>query len=247
MTSCCARPGPPVLATVQKCAYSLKSAGPSATRCRTGAPGVATRQAASRLLRFRYGPSGDEPQPQAQWAFQGRKETSGHGGRIREINEYAVVKRHIYFQHIDAVFDRHLHRLARPGKIAAGDRCLPARVAETLAPRGSCAGRPPGCAGPSVHLRTAGRVARRPIAASHGVHDLLHRQRGGTVITAVVLVVFAPGRRHAIGAVLVGREGTPGCSMWRRQGSRSGGESPADSDPTACRGRFSVTFEEAAV
>ena len=112
-----------VLATVQKCAYSLKSAGPSATRCRTGAPGVATRQAASRLLRFRYGPWGDEPQPQAQWAFQ---------GRIREINEYAVVKRHIYFQHIDAVFDRHLqtassayrtswHRPRRRGRTSASN------------------------------------------------------------------------------------------------------------------------------
>ncbi len=99
-----------LLATVQKCAYSLKSAGPSATRCRTGAPGVATRQAALRLLRFRYGPSGDEPQPQAQWAFQGRKETSGHRGRIREVNRSAVVKCHIYFQQIDAVFDRHLHQ-----------------------------------------------------------------------------------------------------------------------------------------
>ena len=83
-----------VLATALKCAYSLKSAGrcPLDVELGTWGRDASSRSAAPTL---RFGPSGDAPQPQVQWAFHGQKGASGHGGRTREIKRLSVVKYHI--------------------------------------------------------------------------------------------------------------------------------------------------------
>ena len=55
------------------------------------------RDASSRCAAptLRFGPSGDAPRRQVQWAFHGRKGTSGHVGREGEINKLAAVKYYI--------------------------------------------------------------------------------------------------------------------------------------------------------
>ena len=83
-----------LLATVKKCAYSLKSAG---CHLPDVEPDTWDHDASSRCAAppLRSGPSGDPPQPQVQQALHGRKGTSGHEGQILDLDKFQLVKCHI--------------------------------------------------------------------------------------------------------------------------------------------------------
>ena len=84
----------------------LEGTSPQYVASGTWGYGASSRFAAPPL---RFGPSGDTPQPQAPWAFHGRKGTSGQIGRVFEINGSLRVKPHIYDDQISALLSDRSH------------------------------------------------------------------------------------------------------------------------------------------